>query len=211
MDDWRLIRPFQYPARALVRRHGPLGYSDPQRYKPWLRDEFCFRCVYCLCRERWCPDGDDAFSVEHFRPRVSAPGEICDYDNLLYSCCRCNAAKRDLTDLLDPAKVSLAEHLEIAEDGTIHSLSEEGKVLIKVCQLDRANLTAFRRGIYEILRALNDLSDDVRGQILRRYFGFPANLPRLSIFRPPNGNFRPQGIETSFYERRRRRELAEYF
>lgn len=62
-DPWT---PFQYPIGKHVCRHGPVGYADPQRYKPWLRDEFHFRCVYCLCRERWVPDGEDAFSVEHY-------------------------------------------------------------------------------------------------------------------------------------------------
>lgn len=37
-----------YPANSHERRHGPLGYVDYKSYKPWLRDEFTFRCVYCL-------------------------------------------------------------------------------------------------------------------------------------------------------------------
>ena len=38
--------------------------------------------------------GDDAFGVEHFHPQVSAPAEICDYENLLYACCRCRPEMR---------------------------------------------------------------------------------------------------------------------
>ena len=45
--------PFMYPGQSHVRRHGPAGYADYKRYRPWLRDEFTFRCVYCLKRERW--------------------------------------------------------------------------------------------------------------------------------------------------------------
>ena len=45
--------PFSYPAAAHVRRHGPQGYADYPSYLPWLRDEFSFRCVYCLLREQW--------------------------------------------------------------------------------------------------------------------------------------------------------------
>jgi hypothetical protein len=55
---------FRYPMSAHERRHGPRGYQDYRSYKPWLRDEFEFRCVYCLCRERWFPDGDANFSVD---------------------------------------------------------------------------------------------------------------------------------------------------
>ena len=43
---------FPYPAAAHVRLHGP-QYTESASYKPWLRDEFAFRCVYCLWRERW--------------------------------------------------------------------------------------------------------------------------------------------------------------
>ena len=44
---------FRYPPSALVRRHGPAGYSDYASFRPWLRDDFSFRRVYCLIRERW--------------------------------------------------------------------------------------------------------------------------------------------------------------
>ena len=44
---------FRYPAVPHARRHGPRGYADAESYRPWLRDEFTFRCVYCLFREQW--------------------------------------------------------------------------------------------------------------------------------------------------------------
>jgi hypothetical protein len=211
MNEPAPLAPFRYPQSTPTRRHGPRGYTDPQRFKPWLRDEFTFRCVYCLCRERWCPDGEDAFGVEHFEPKALAPAEICHYDNLFYACCRCNAAKRELTGLLNPAEVPLAEHLEISADGTIHGLTPQGADLIRVCQLDRANLTEFRRGIFEVLRALDQLPEETRQKLLSRYFGFPANLPRLSTLRPPGGNTRPAGIADSCHARRQRGELPEYY
>ncbi len=37
--------PFSYPNRPHVRRHGPRGYANYESYRPWLRDEFSFRCV----------------------------------------------------------------------------------------------------------------------------------------------------------------------
>jgi hypothetical protein len=83
-------RLFAYPHAVHVRRHGPIGYLDYADYKPWLRDEFHFRCVYCLCRERWFPDGDEAFSVDHLQPQSAVPGLVCDYDNLVYACCHWN-------------------------------------------------------------------------------------------------------------------------
>ena len=47
-----------------------------QSYKPWLRDEFQFRCVYCLWRERWHSVGEDAFSVEHLQARGSTRAHL---------------------------------------------------------------------------------------------------------------------------------------
>jgi hypothetical protein len=64
---------FRYPDMPHARRHSPGGYVDDEHYKPWLRDEFTFRCVYCRCREVWFPYGDRNFSVEHARPTSLAP------------------------------------------------------------------------------------------------------------------------------------------
>ena len=50
------MTPFTYPSAPIVRRHDPIGYLDYDSFRPWLRDEFRFRCVYCLRRERWEPD-----------------------------------------------------------------------------------------------------------------------------------------------------------
>jgi hypothetical protein len=44
---------FNYPDPRSGRRHGPVGYASYRSYRPWLRDEFTFRCVYCLKREQW--------------------------------------------------------------------------------------------------------------------------------------------------------------
>ena len=47
------MSPFAYPALPHIRRHGPQGYNDTESFRPWLRAEFMFRCVFCLVRERW--------------------------------------------------------------------------------------------------------------------------------------------------------------
>jgi hypothetical protein len=45
--EWDTLTVFAYPRAARSRRHGPCGYAHYSLYKPWLRDEFQFRCVYC--------------------------------------------------------------------------------------------------------------------------------------------------------------------
>lgn len=41
--------PFDYPPVPHVR--GPARYAGYESYRPWLRDEFAFRCVYRLMRD----------------------------------------------------------------------------------------------------------------------------------------------------------------
>jgi hypothetical protein len=76
---------FTYPPQAHVRRHGPAGYQDYASYRPWLRDEFTFRCVYCLIRECWGRRTGE-FDLDHFVPQSLDPEAEVVYDNLLYAC-----------------------------------------------------------------------------------------------------------------------------
>ena len=199
------------PADALpVRRHGPRGYVDDEHYKPWLRDEFTYRCLYCGCREVWFPDGDRSFSVEHLRPTSLAPEGLTDYDTLVYTCCQCNAARRAILLPLDPT-AGLRQHLEVSADGTIRGLTPAGEDLIRICRLDRPNLVAFRRLIIDVLRLLGRKRDREAAELRRRYLGYPANLPDLSTLKPPGGNARPEGIERSAFACRARGELSEVY
>src|SRR5438309_7682660 len=68
-----------YRDGSLVRRHGPQGYLDYKHYKPWLRDDFSFRCVYCLCRETWLPDGEACFGSDHVLPQSRTTEEPSNY------------------------------------------------------------------------------------------------------------------------------------
>jgi 5-methylcytosine-specific restriction endonuclease McrA len=77
--------PFVYPSGPLKRRHGPRGYADYQNYRPWLRDEFSFRCVYCLLREQW-GQMRGGHAIDHFLPVVQYPKRVNNYDNLVYAC-----------------------------------------------------------------------------------------------------------------------------
>jgi len=132
---------FQYPQHVQVRRHGPLGYVNYQSYKPWLRDEFQFRYVYCLWRENWVSIGEEAFSVEHLTPRAAGPDRECDYDNLAYACSRCNSVKADAACILDPCRQAYGNHIEVLADGTLHGLTHEGRKLISICRLDRPRIS----------------------------------------------------------------------
>src|SRR5271168_1524332 len=114
-----MSNPFEYPPSPHVRRHGPQGYTDYSSYRPWLRDEFSFRCVFCLLRERWVTG---AFHLDHFLPVGHQPHEANEYENLFYSCAACNSAKRDL-DIPDPTHVFVDADVRVLSDGTLAATS----------------------------------------------------------------------------------------
>lgn len=199
---------FAFPA-AHTRTHGP-RYTQPASYKPWLRDEFAFRCVYCLWRELWAKDGDAVFSIEHVIPRVTAPERICDYDNLVYACTACNSAKRDEL-LLDPCAEGFAVHLHVREDGMVEGLTSVGQRVIAILKLNRTRFTEFRRRLFETLRRIQQAQPDASMHHLRDWLGYPDDLPDLAILQPPLGNARPAGVAQSHLERRKRSELPVFY
>ena len=115
---------FDYPPQH-VRKHAPHGYAKYDEFKPWLRDEFQFRCVYCLERERWYPNSKASLSVDHVVAQVNDDTRIVEYSNTVYACSRCNSAKRE-NSLLDPTETSFANHLEVHADGTLHHKTLQG-------------------------------------------------------------------------------------
>ena len=106
---------FEYPVGPHVRRHGPEGYADYESYRDWLRDEFTFRCVYCLHREEWY-NRSGAFHIDHFVPASTNASGKCEYKNLLYSCATCNMAKSNILDLPDPCRVAFKEYMGFPDD-----------------------------------------------------------------------------------------------
>jgi hypothetical protein len=196
-----MTSPFTYPTSRHVRRHGPQGYADPASYRPWLRDEFAFRCVYCLLREQWGLVRG-TFDIEHFQPVALHPDKATVYDNLLYSCATCNAAKGSQR-VPDPCRVMLRPDVRVDEDGTIRATSPEARRLIRRLGLDDPEYTEFRLlwiGI-TVLAALH------APDLWRRFMGFPDDLPDLGRLRPPQGNTLPEGVARSYFRQRERGAL----
>lgn len=195
--------PFAYPAEPHQRQHGPGGYRNYRDYKPWLRDEFIFRCVYCLEREMWYPDRTASFSIDHIVPQSVDPVRICDYDNLVYACTRCNAAKQDVDSVLDPTRTALGEHIRSGNDGVIQALTPEGQDMIDLLHLDKAPALAVRKDILDLLALKQEYPQHTRiHQMFVEKFGYPEELPDLSALRPPAGNSR-SGSDTLSHHRRR--------
>jgi hypothetical protein len=47
------------------------------------------------------------------------PERLCNYDNLVYACCQCNALKQEAPPVLNPCEEALGQHLEIQTDGSV--------------------------------------------------------------------------------------------
>ncbi len=195
------MMPFSYPAAPHVRRHGPCGYADYASYRPWLRDEFDFRCVYCLIREQW---GRTAglFDLDHFLPAALFPDMRESYDNLLYCCTRCNAAKADAV-LPDPCQALVQGSVEVYPDGALETRTAEARRLVKRLKLGHREAIEFRR-LWIRITAMAEHHDPA---LYSRLMGYPDDLPDLGRLRPPGGNTRPAGVRMSCHARRRRGTL----
>lgn len=199
-----MVDVFEYPGSPHIRRHGPDGYVTYQSYRPWLRDEFCFRCVLCLYRECWL--NTSAFEVDHLVPLSERPELKCRYTNLLYVCRRCNSLKSDLR-IPDPCSIAYGSCLRVNEDGTIESLNKEGRELVRILRLDRPERVRQRQMIIEIVIEAQKTANRQR---LRVWLGFPENLDDLRTFNPPT-NYRLEGVEESWFSRRERGGLPEIY
>ncbi len=196
--------PFVYPTAPHVRRHGPAGYAQLGRYRPWLRDEFAFRCVYCLTREQW-GIVRGTYHLEHFRAQAHHPHAVRDYDNLVYACAACNLAKGD-AEVPDPCACLLDGQVTVDEHGRIHGLTPDARRLIGKLGLDAPDYREFRQLWIDIVQ----LAAQYDPVLFRQLMHYPDDLPDLSLLRPPH-NTRPEGVRESFRARRDRGQLPEAY
>jgi hypothetical protein len=192
---------FEYPIGPHIRRHGPEGYRDYNSYRDWLRDEFIFRCVYCLHREQWDIRGTP-FHIEHFVPVIVDPDGECEYSNLLYACGPCNEAKKAILGLPNPCTINFYECLQIRADGHVNALNDNGEKLKKVLRLDSEQNVRKRFRWMRVLEALRLGNPDIYQELM----GYPDDLPDLRK-KHVSQNMKPQGAESCYHVLRERGEL----
>jgi hypothetical protein len=192
---------FDYPPPAAPRRHGPQGYSNYLSYRPWLRDEFSFRCVYCLLREQWGRVTGE-FDVEHFVPQAHDPRLALDYENLLYACHSCNILKGSRS-MPNPSEALTNRTVRVKSNGALEGRSAKARRIIDVMGLNSPSMMRWR-----LVWTRNvQLAAEFDQSHYERLMGYPADLPDLARLRPPGGNSRPEGIGNSCLARRARGEL----
>jgi hypothetical protein len=196
------VEAFRYPSTPRRRRHGPRGYRQYESFRLWLRDEFEFRCVYCLAREQW-GRVSASYDLDHFVAAADDASGALDYDNLVYACRSCNSAKAR-RPIPDPLVTLTDEQVVVFPDGNIEGRSLAAKELIRGLSLDSPENVAFRQTWISVIALAERYDND----LFRRLMGYPSDLPQLSRLRPPGGNLRPGGIEDSHFRRREQRTLA---
>ena len=185
---------FEYPLLRTERRHGPDGYQQYESYRPWLRDEFKFQCVYCLKRETWGQVTGE-FELDHFEPQSINPSKKLDYLNLVYACRRCNSVKSDRV-IADPFVALNNGTIELLEDGSIDASSFDSRRIIRVLDLNSPRMIQWRN-MWSRIVELADQNDESLHQML---VGLPTDLPNLRRLRPKE-NTKPKGISESWYAR----------
>ena len=195
---------FDYPDPRSGRNHGPAGYSSYESFRPWLRDEFTFRCAYCLKRETWGQVTGE-FELDHFEPQSLVPDRELDYFNLVYTCRRCNAVKRDRT-VEDPLVVLSSDSVTVLPDGILRSDLPETNRLIRQLDLNSPRLVKWRVMWMRIV----DLAKERNAELYHQLTTFPDDLPDIAKLRPPR-NSQPEGIELSWYAKRDRGQLPQSY
>jgi hypothetical protein len=195
---------FAYPPAPRDRRHGPAGYSDLASYRPWLRDEFSFRCAYCLIREQWGRVRGE-FDLDHFVPQVANPGLRLDYENLVYACRVCNARKA-AKRIPDVCEAMTSGAVRVSQSGALVTSTAEAEQVVRDLRLNSSHFIHWRRLWIRII----GLAAKHDAEHYRQLMSYPDDLPNLAALRPPR-NARPSGIERSHFARRRRGELGETY
>lgn len=195
------MQGFEYPLSPHVRRHGPAGYDDFASYRDWLRDEFTFRCVFCLHREQWYGRAG-TFDIEHFVPASADPSGRCEYSNLLYACRTCNAAKTDVLAMPNPCEVAFGDCLRINMNGKVEALNADGKKLCAVLRLNSVKNVEDRSRWMRMLQALEHSNPN----LYTEYMAFPTDLLDLRCKRP-SSNSKPNGSANCYFAQRERGSL----
>lgn len=195
--------PFTMPTTPHLRRHGPRGYIAYETYKDWLRDDFQFRCAYCLHREKWERRGWRVFQADHIIPKSIDISKVCEYDNLVYCCDSCNGFKSNRV-IPDPCVMAYGEHIRFERNGKVTALTQFGELYIEVLGLDEGHLVRFREKIaksyeeLELLAAELGEDDEELWQEIESLLGYPNDPPDLRV-KKERGNTRPDGKKRCYH------------
>jgi hypothetical protein len=183
-------------------------YLNYTKYRPFLRQDFRFRCAYCLIHEFYL-GGEAGCEIDHHRPQNgqwARPDLISVYENLYWCCRECNQNKGDTwpspeeyaTDqrFLDPCRPEddHEAHWETDQNGVVSATTPVGEYTIERLMLWRDRLVFLRRrlGVWQGERdALHQLLESREGTDAERR-ELEQRLSEMMEFLEPPTFTRPQ-------------------
>ncbi|MDQ3179883.1 MAG: HNH endonuclease [Acidobacteriota bacterium] len=115
--------------------------------KQTVRERANFACEYCGVSEQ---NAGGELTIDHFRPQSKDGGD--GLENLVYACVRCNLYKSDYwveppdnLNLWNPCFEPAEIHFWQADDGHLYALTEKGTLSIRILNLNRPQLIAYRQ------------------------------------------------------------------
>ena len=154
---------FRYPDERHKRRLQPGPFVDYRSYKPYLREEFARRCVYCRFPDHF--KYADGFGVDHYRPRKKYQDLAADYGNLFYCCNSCNSKKGDFWPnrlqydrrwlIPNPCHNRMSVHLWY-EGETAVAKTPSGKCAVDVLRLNAPDAVHLRQDYARVVRVVRE-------------------------------------------------------
>jgi hypothetical protein len=190
-------------------------YQNYRDYRSLLRQDFRYRCAYCLLHEYFL-GGEAGCCIDHHRPiqgPSARPDLISEYSNLYWCCRECNENKGDTWPsaedyaaglrFLDPCQPEddHDRHWRVRPDGVLEPLTPTGRYTIRRLRLWRPFLQHHREQLFhlqeEVLALENrlsakTLSDGERIRIEQRLTELQRRLEPPVFDRP---RFDPSEIE----------------
>ena len=138
-------------ANAIIIRSDVLPQKDYHAYQEILRLDFYYACGYCSITELEATG--IGFQIDHYYPKEKHPELATAYNNLMWSCQKCNRYKSDYEPdaedlkngyvILRIDKCDPREHLE--PDGIrLKALTKTGEFNIQRLELNRQQLRRLR-------------------------------------------------------------------
>jgi hypothetical protein len=136
------------------RIQNPPLFGNYEKYRPWLRVDFRYRCAYCERTEAYLR-GEEMFEIDHFKPRRFKE-LVANYENLYYSCQKCNRDKSNTWPsdeefsggfrFSDPCTEDMyLSHFREAANGELEALTNCGQFTCDHIRLYRPTLVKWRQ------------------------------------------------------------------
>lgn len=169
------------------KKHWVTYHSD--KCKMYLRNDFRFECAYCQMKEKDNIMGEQVFEKDHFVSRHSEENWNLDsYDNMVYSCCKCNGTKSDqnIKMILDPCEDEIydGKRPHICKSDAkgfykLYAVTPQGQQFIDDLKLNsrfyrkmretQEQNEKIRKSIYQLLDENPGLQSSELGVIIRSY------------------------------------------